>query len=141
MKELTANNVEEVIKDSLFRAGEDISKHVAVSGVVSTFGFHPGRLASHKAEIKEMLSQLPEQFHAGTGDGWSFLQACMTRTGQQWGEHRNIDALLCLGIATKQARILFPRSMWNAFPGGVPYFVVGEQADEMCLKEKQGEPP
>jgi hypothetical protein len=126
MKALTAENVTEIIKDCLYRDGEDTSNAIITQGVVGKFGFNPARLAEHKADIGEMLHDLPDQFHADKGQDWSFLQACMTRNGVQWGEHRNIDELLCLGIATGQARILFPREVWNAFPGGMPYFVVGQ---------------
>lgn len=124
MKTLTAQNVEEILKDCLFKEGEDPSNAVKAEAVVSSFGFHPQRLAAHGPAIWEMLSQLPEQFKETGGGGWSFLNACMTQTGDQWGEHRNIDQLLALGIASKQARILFPREMWSALPGGMPYFVV-----------------
>jgi len=125
MKTLTAENVEAVFRDCLFRDAEDTSKAKIVDGVVSKFGFHPERIASHKTEIAEMLDGLPDEFKASKGGGWSFLNACMTKSGDQWGEHRNIEQLLALGIASDQAKVLMPREMWSAFPGGMPYFAVG----------------
>jgi hypothetical protein len=55
----------------------------------------------------------------------SFLNACMTKDDNQWGEHQNMEQLLALGIAIGYARILLPRNMWSVLPGGVPYFSVG----------------
>lgn len=124
MKSLTAENVESVFVDCLFRDGEDKSKAQIVDGIVHKFGFHPERLEAHKADIAELLNELPNEFQATNGGGWSFLSACVTKNGDQWGEHRNIEQLLALGIATEQAKILFPREMWSAFPGGMPYFAV-----------------
>lgn len=49
---------------------------------------------------------------------------CLFRDGEQWGEHRNIEQLLVLGIGTKQAKMLMPRDTWAALPGGMPYFMV-----------------
>lgn len=89
-----------------------------------SFGFNPSRLAEHKQEIKEMLECLSDEFRADKGGGWSFLQACVTKDGDQWGEHQNINELLALGIATGQAKILMHRELWSALPGGMPYFVV-----------------
>lgn len=127
MKKLTAENVETVFLDCLFRDGEDTSTAKIVDGVISRFGFHPTRLESHKSEIAELLDELPGEFHASNGGGSSFLNACMTKGGDQWGEHRNIEQLLSLGIATGNAKMLMPREMWNILPGGMPYFVVLSQ--------------
>lgn len=125
MKTLTAENVETIFRDCLFRDGEDTSTGKIVDGVLGKFGFHPERLAAHKTEIAEMLGGLPDEFMAEKGGGWSFLNACMTKNGDQWGEHMNIEQLLVLGIATEQAKILMPREMWKMLPGGMPYFAVG----------------
>lgn len=121
---LTAKNVKTILEDCLFRDGEDTSNAVIAEVVMSTLGFHPERLESHKAEIAEMLSELPNEFRESEGGGWSFLNAYMTKDGEHWGEHPNIDELLALGVASGLAKILLPRSMWAVFPGGLPYFSV-----------------
>lgn len=133
MKTLTAENVETVFRDCLFRDGEDTAQAQIVEGVVSKFGFHPDRLAAHKTEIAEMLDGLPDEFKMAKGGGWSFLNACMTKRGDQWGEHRNIEQLLALGIASDQAKMLMPREMWKVLPGGMPYFAVCAQTDNEKL--------
>lgn len=129
--DLTAQNVDTVVKDCLFRDDEIEDNKipdgaVIVEGVVLKLGFHPERLKKHEDDIISMLNQLPDEFRLKTGGGWSFLQACMTKDGRQWGEHRDIDALLCMGIGIKKAEIQLPREMWFAFPGGVPYFAIKE---------------
>ena len=127
MTTLTAKNVETIFMDCLFRDDEDTSKAVIVEGILNQFGFHPDRLESHKQAIAEMLAELPDEFQSDKGGGWSFLNACMTKAGEQWGEHQNMEQLFTLGIATKKANWLMPRKMWKALPGGMPYVVVMAQ--------------
>lgn len=122
--ELTIENVTRVFLDSLFKADEDKSKAVIVDGILGRFGFHPERLASHKQEIREMLSCLPDEFFANKGGGWSFLNACYTRDGTHWGEHKNMDELFVLGAASGQVECLMPRPMWGVLPGGMPYYSI-----------------
>lgn len=136
MMKLTAKNVDQVITDCLFKEGEEPVDPVIAEGVVRKFGFHKERLESHKQDIKELLDCLPEAFKVdGGGGGMSFLNACMTKDGEQWGEHVDIEGLLALGIATKQAKILLPKDMWKILPGGMPYFAVGDFSEEWSLEE------
>lgn len=121
---LTASAVNVIFTDCLFKEGEDTSDRVAVEGVVSNFGFHPARIESHREEIVALLTLLPKEFHEHAGGGYSFLNACMTNNGTQWGEHVNVEQLLVLGIGIGRAKILLPRDMWSAMPGGMPYFMV-----------------
>jgi hypothetical protein len=72
-----------------------------------------------------MLSDLPDEFQARKGGGWSFLNACMDRHGHQWtGLHQQQERLFALGIACGKARWLFPRQLWTSLPGGMPYVSV-----------------
>jgi hypothetical protein len=65
---------------------------------------------------------LPKEFK--TGGGASFMNACMTVEGELWGQHQNIDELLCLGLAINKVKFFIPKEMWSALPGGMPFFVV-----------------
>ena len=97
---------------------------LVVTGLVTKFGFNPEKIQQHKATIKALLDQMPLPFHpasVGGGGGYTFLNLPFTRDGEQWGEQIDADSLLCLGIATGMAKILVPRELWDAFPGGVPY--------------------
>ena len=133
MAQLTAKNVHDILNYCLY-TDEEIKQMpegaappegaLLVQGVLLNLGLHPHRVAEKKEQIRAMLAELPDQFHAGKGGGWSFLNACMDREGAQWGEHSNIDELLCLGQAAGLAEFLLPRDMWAMFPGGMPYFSV-----------------
>jgi hypothetical protein len=124
---LTAELVEEVFRDCL---ADDKDSHttVKVEGVVHTAAFDRAELAKHHYLIGEMLGDLPLEFQPranGGQDGWSFLQACNDKNGEQWtGLHMTIEQLLLLGIATGQAHFCLPKNVWPALPGGMPYFVV-----------------
>lgn len=125
---LTAEAVEKIMKDVLFKSDEIVdgkppADAVIVSGLLSKFGFHRARLEGHAPSIKAMLGELPEQFDLKTGGGWSFLNGCMDRHGSQWGEQRDVDHLVCLGIGIGAASWLM-REMAAVMPGGVPYFEV-----------------
>ena len=128
--ELTAKNVEEIFMDCLFDEDteENRKKMIAVEGILSNFGLNPDAVEKHEKDIASMLKQLPVQFQAKTGDGWSFLNACDRADGKQWtGLHRTMEQLIVLGIASKWVKFSMPRSMWKALPGGMPYFMVCEK--------------
>lgn len=116
---INAERISEIITACLFQNDEDTSSAVKVQGIVRNFGFHPGRLEEHKTEIAEILRQLPEGFH---NDGWTFLNACIDREGNQWGEHSNVEELFALGQAIGVVQCSLPREMWHMLPGGMPYY-------------------
>lgn len=116
--------VHAIMTDCLFRDGEDTSDHVEAEGVTVTVGLHPDRLKAHTQEIMAELTDLPEMFYATTGGGWSFLNGCLDREGNQWGEQFNVQELMLLGLAIGKVTYLLPRPYWEKMPGGVPYFVV-----------------
>lgn len=122
--ELTAENVEQIFMACLFEEGEPKENFVLGEGVMLKAGFHPDRLSAKCEDIKGLLSQLPDDFRTSAGGGMSFLNACVTRDGKQWGEHRSMDQLLTLGVAAGLAKILLPREAWAMLPGGMPYFCV-----------------
>lgn len=105
---------------------------VIVEGIMNRAGFSPERLQSHRAEIVELLSELPTEFFTaalGGGGGWSFLNLCMDKDGVQWTSfHRTQDMLIQLGIAIGAANYMLERSAWSMFPGGMPYVVITEKS-------------
>lgn len=121
-KKLTAQNVEQLFAECTCPDGE------SVEGVVIRINL---KTSGREVEIGELLSQLPDEFHIDKGGGWSFLNACNDRDGEQWtGFHATMEKLLMLGIASGQARILLPREMWDVLPGGMPYFAVTLQGHD-----------
>lgn len=128
---LTSERVQEVFTDSLFRDGEDTSEHIAVKGIMNNVGFHPERLKSHRQEIIDMLTELPEEFQKSGGGGSTFLNACLDRHGNQWsGMHLIMEQLVLLGIAIERAEFVLPRELWQSLPGGMPYFVIMDDLDQ-----------
>ena len=126
---LTAENVTKSFMNALFKDDEIVDgkptiEPVKVEGVVRSYGFHPARLEAERENVLKMLADLPAEFQPATGGGMSFLNACMDKDGTQWGEHSNIEQLLCLGIGLGLAKYSLPRNMWSALPGGMPYFGV-----------------
>lgn len=104
-----------------------------VKGIVHSFVFDPARLTPLKSKIDALLDQMPAEFHANRGGGWSFLNFCMDNTGRQWGEHVDMEALICLGIGVGSAKWLM-QDLASTLPGGVPYVEVDTRAKEGAEK-------
>ena len=122
---LNAKRVEEVFLDCLFRDVEDTSEYIEASGITCRVGFNPQRLEGYREEIKEMLGELPETFKRSVGGGWSFLQACDDRHGEQWTSfHLRMEQLFLLGIGIGLVKEALPRDMWKVLPGGMPYYII-----------------
>lgn len=104
---------------------------VLVQGVAHDFGFHPGRLEQHRAEIAAWLRALPRQFQQDGGGGWSFLNACDDIDGNQWTDlHLRMEQLFCLGLGLRLVMCMAPRDLWGMMPGGMPYYMVFASASE-----------
>ena len=108
--------VNQIFKDSLSKDG------AVVDGITARYGLD---VSGKEEEIGDILAELPDEFQSTKGGGWSFLNACNDRDGNQWtGQHSVMEELFCLGIAAGKAKYLMPREMWSVLPGGVPYIVV-----------------
>lgn len=131
---IKASEVRDTLRDCMFddHGGDALVKipadAIKVEGIMNTFMFDPKRVAGNREKINDMLDQLPDEFHLGKGGGMSFLQACMDRDGNHWGEHINMDELFVIGQAIGRVKYLLPREVWSALPGSMPYLVVGERA-------------
>ncbi len=129
-KHIDPEGIKAVLLSSLFAPDEITTPGVVpknaiiVRGITKTFGFHPDRLESHRTQVREWLELLPHKFRKSGGGGWSFLNACNEDTGEQWGEHRDMEHLFCLAIGLGLAKWVAPRDMWGVFPGGMPYVVI-----------------
>lgn len=118
--------VDEIVKDCLNGVEEGA---VIVEGLVRSFGFNPERIKAHREEIRAALNEMKPEFHIKTGGGYSFLALPFTKDDEQWGEQVSAEALLCLGIAAGMVKILLPRALWSALPGGVPYLSIDTVVD------------
>ena len=115
---------------------------IVTLGVVRAVVFHPTRLEENRAAIEGLLGQLPNEFMVGGGGGWSFLNACVTQDGNQWGEHFDMESLFCLGMGIGRVVELMPRRMWKLLPSNMPYYVVdlkGQPGTPKRLKDLTAE--
>lgn len=72
---------------------------VEVDCIVFPAKLSKSELADLAELILAMLLELPEQFRQSGGGGWSFLNACDDRHGNQWtGLHRTMAMLFGLGL-------------------------------------------
>lgn len=143
---LTAKKVQEVTADCMFEEseikfdadGEPVLPRTPflAEGVVLTLVLDPMRVEKNKEKIRTFLKELPDTFHVDKGGGWSFLQACVDKDGVQWGEHRSVEALMCLGLATGFVKLPLPKEVWSALPGGLPYFMVDTSEHPFRSKEE-----
>jgi len=119
---LTPENVDAVLKDCFLRTENEIPREevLEIDSVRVQYGFHPGRVENNAASIKDMLAQLDPKF----AEGWSFLNIPFLASGEQWGEHRNADALVALGLAAGFIDELLPAQMNKMMPGGVPFIFI-----------------
>ncbi len=113
---LEAHIVEKLFDDCVSDAGE------VVEGVISLY---PLDTAGREDEISALLAELPDEFQASGGGGWTFLNACNRKDGELWtGMHSTMEKLFMLGISAGKARWLLPRDVWPSLPGGMPYVSV-----------------
>jgi len=125
MYTLTSEHVEQVFLDCLFKNGEDTSNYIKAIGIINNVGLHSERLEAYRSEIELMLSELPDEFKASIGGGWSFLNMCNDKNGNQWTDlHLRMEQLVQLGIGIDKIRYALPKDLWAALPAGMPYIQV-----------------
>lgn len=136
--ELTAKNVEMLMSICLFDADEPLYPRIQVEGIVNNYAFHPARIEDHNEEIHQLLLELPAEFQQSTGGGgWSFLNMCMDKHGNQWtGLHWTQEQLMALGIASGWvADVAKTKGIWPILPGGMPYVTVFDERSPMEVIE------
>lgn len=129
---INPNRVSEILKDCYYPKGEielkDIAAHGTIHGITYSYLLNPEKTAIHKEEIKNILAELSDSFFMGSretaGGGDSFLNMCMDRHGNHWGEHINCEELYVLGAACGFAQFGMKKEMWFLLPGGMPYICI-----------------
>lgn len=98
--------------------GKDTSgERIEVDGIIGNYGLRKDVLEKYKDEIYEMLLELPIEFQIRGGGGWSFLNMCNDKNGEQWtGFHQRMEQLLCLGIGIGKVQYLMQKSCGIYFP-------------------------
>lgn len=129
---LTPTNIHDTVKSSMFtdaqidlqtgRQRADQPEPLLVQSVMMKIAFHPTRLEAQRENVKLMLRKLHPVF--GPDLSSSFLNFCaLDSEGDTWGQHRDADALIALGLGLKLVEIT-PKSLNALFPGGVPLVTV-----------------
>lgn len=124
---LKPERVNAIFIDCLFRDGEDAKNHVEVSGTIrKNVRFHPGRLQSHRNEIKTLLDELPDEFKKSGSGGRSFFNAHNDKHGNRWTDNDpHVEELFQLGIGIGRVQYKMPKEKWSInLPGGMPYCIV-----------------
>lgn len=93
---------------------------VVVEGIVNTFVFHPERLMEAAPKVKEMLTRIG--CLNTNEDGKAFVSLCQEIDGTLWGQHRDMEGLVCLALGLGWAQGVFPREFWSALPAGLPIY-------------------
>lgn len=105
--------------------GKPACDHVVAEGIINSFAFNTKRLNDHAEEIGLLVDQLPIRL-----EPVSFLQLCMDKEGRQWAnEHKIMEQIVALGVATKKLAYGMPRELWGICPGGVPYIGLEENRE------------
>lgn len=132
---LTSQRVSNIFMDCLYKDAEVVDGKpcidpIIIEGISTMFGLHPHRVKRYDTEITGMLSELDDTFKKG----WSFLNLCMDRHGNQWtGLHNVQEQLMVLGMAVGKMHYVAPRDLWSAMPWGMPYVIVTEGENDLEL--------
>lgn len=124
-----SKEVDSIMRFCLFKSEEIIDGQapadaVFVDGISAKLGFHSGRLAEKREEIRGLLNEMSPEFHTKGGGGMTFLNLCNDKNGDQWtGFHRSMQLNIPLGMGVGMARYCLPRELWTALPGSMPYVV------------------
>lgn len=122
---LTTKNVFTIFTKCFSKEHENVNNLIMVEGINIKAKFNIERLKEHTPMIIKMLDELPNQFKANKGGGWSFLNMCNDKNGRLWsGYHPTMDQLICLGNAIGKLKFNIPRNSWHKLPGGMPYIVI-----------------
>lgn len=140
---IDANLVDQMFCACLLTEAEEARRPPGVilaEGITGEYGFHPDRLEGMREQVTAWLSELPDQFFADKGGGWSFLNLCTTKDDEQWtGLHGRMEQLVCLSLGLGLMAYLMPRAVWKSFPGGMPYVVI-KIPDSVGVPAEQSEP-
>lgn len=94
-----------------------------IQGLTGSFLVAP-RIKEHRAELIEMLRELPDVFRQSVGGGRSFTSMCVDRNGELWtGMHRVMEQFVILSLANELISMTSP-IMSRGLPGGVPIITI-----------------
>lgn len=124
---INAKRVEEILIDCLIKDSDHINckklpknKVVVVEGIANKYAFHRERLESYRGEVQGLINNLSPDIK----EGISFLNICIDKENNQWGEQRDCENLICLAIGLEIIRYMLPKEAWFLLPGNVPIIII-----------------
>ncbi|MDD3172139.1 MAG: hypothetical protein PHF63_00470 [Herbinix sp.] len=139
---ISATRVNEIFLDCLFTE-EELEKfdgqptendYIRVDGVTITVGFNPIRVEKYRDEISAIIGELDDGFKWGR----YFDSLSFDKDGNLWGERKDAEELMMLGMAIGRIEYHLGKSVWQLFPGSVPPIRVIPEA-ETTMTDKEGE--
>lgn len=116
---------------NMFRKYEDPGGTLSVTFMRKQFKFEEA-LADERPNLIAMINELPIEFLKNGGGGWSFLNVCVKRDGEQWtGLHMVMTQFVAMSAALGMAKELGTPDLWQLMPGAVPYVVFDPEAGEV----------
>jgi hypothetical protein len=127
---LTTANVETVFQKCLFpKDRADFDHAIVVDGTQECFAFEVEKIQENRDQIHSMLSELPESFIEGVGEGGSFFLAGFDRYGNEWAAHHGeMEKLFALGKASGDIEVIVEDGV-----GGLPIFLVTMDSTEKLV--------
>ena len=118
---LSAENVTNVLDIVLSSEKVETNNNICVKGIIHDYCFDKKKINEYQSDIESMLECLPDEFK----EGWSFLNLCLDKDGNQWTSfHLTMEHLVVLGIAIERVVFPFPRDVWDVLPGCMPYILI-----------------
>lgn len=126
-KLISEARVEEIFDETFIDEFKDGSTHDSLIGIgiVMDYEFSREKLSAQKAEIKQMLLNLPQSFMESNGICGSYLNACRTKDDVQWTAlPRTLEKFIAMGKALNLVDYTQPKKEWSSLPGGFPNIFV-----------------
>ena len=133
--------ISEIFRDCLLRKdeirkGKPLCEMLKAHPITSSFeqfriAFNAERIKKYAPEINDLLDQLPDKFHEGSGGGLPFQQSLYTRDGIQWTVQEGFaEELLLLGMALGRVAFRLARGPHDSVlsTDGNPYIVIFQPA-------------
>lgn len=124
---INSKRVSEIFEECSLK--EEFSEKTIKVESIATQTFKQECLEKHREEILSILNELPDKFKESVGGGWSFLNACYDKHGNQWtGLQIVVLRLFLLGIAIGAVEhYLASKEEWPMLPGGMPYYIIKDR--------------
>ena len=118
------NRVRAILLSAFFKERERVKDYVVVHAIYGRDkALHRQRLEASRAEVIQMLSNLPPEFLMAGGS--SFCNMHLDSSYKAWGSELAAHELLLLAHGLGLAHYVLPKPLWASMPGGMPFIRLG----------------